>query len=280
MMGLDFSQLPSIPLINPKDEAMCLAYPTYCAISSTTDASFVFAVASWATLQLLWTILLLAGQLFQIMRQMTTFEVSNLGRFGFMGGRGESNVSMQQQGHQQDGLLAPEDDEALGGHTHSHGHSHGHGHSHNHGHNHGRGIAGRYSHKAAGCFGFILNVTGVDRFTRGKAANGMARSGKAQNPFDTGVVSNCVDFWTKGGEIGVQYEKLYDVPPDGFRAAVQRRTELRGSGDLEGGAADDNASLWSGGFGKKGAGSRFIPGFLGGGRGHSNSYRPVSMEEV
>ncbi|KAF9516731.1 hypothetical protein BS47DRAFT_627934 [Hydnum rufescens UP504] len=81
-----FSQLPRIPLINPKDEAMCLAYPTYCAISSTTDASFVFAVASWATLQLLWTILLLAGQLFQVMRQMTTFEVSNLGRFGFMGG--------------------------------------------------------------------------------------------------------------------------------------------------------------------------------------------------
>ena len=182
-----------------------------------------------------------------------------------MGGREASNSSLQ-QGHQREGILAQEEDDTNLGHSHSHGRSH----------NHRHGIAGRYSHKAAGCLGFILNVTGVDRFTRGKAANGMARAGKAPNPFDTGLISNCVDFWTKGGEIGVQYETLYDVPAEGFRAS-RRRREGRSNGDVEGGGANDNASIWSSG---KKRGFRFFPRFLGGGRGYSHPYQGVSMEEV
>ncbi len=52
----------------------------------------------WATLQLTWTSILLASQLWQVARQMTTLEVSNLGRYGFMGGRGGASLSGQ-MGH-------------------------------------------------------------------------------------------------------------------------------------------------------------------------------------
>jgi len=64
-----------------------------------------------------------------------------------------------------------------------------------------------------------MNLLGFDRFTKGKAVNGLARAGKASNPFDLGFVGNCKDFWTKGKELGVEYEQLYDVPLEGFREA-------------------------------------------------------------
>ena len=68
-----------------------------------------------------------------------------------------------------------------------------------------------------------MNLLGFDRFTKGKAADGLARSGKASNPFDLGVVGNCKDFWKAGKELGVEYDKLYDVPLEGFREAKRRR---------------------------------------------------------
>jgi len=70
-----------------------------------------------------------------------------------------------------------------------------------------------------------MNLLGFDRFTKGKAVNGLARAGKASNPFDLGFLGNCKDFWTKGKELGVEYEQLYDVPLEGFREAKKRRTE-------------------------------------------------------
>lgn len=154
---------------------------------------FLVSVAAWATLQLSWTLVLLVSQFWQIARQMTTFEVSNLGRYGFMGGRGGAGASLSgQMGHRHQHAPAAE-----GGHAHKH---------------------------AAGCGGgFLMNLLGFDRFTKGKAVNGLARAGKAANPFDMGVVGNCKDFWTAGRELGVEYEKLYDVPPEGFREAKRRR---------------------------------------------------------
>lgn len=256
-----FTQLeassPVAPLLPaaPSD-SICDEYPTFCAMSSTSDAAFVLSVAGWATLQLVWTLVLLAGQLWQIARQMTTLEVSNLGRFGFMGGRGGSSLAMQ-QGHQhssaQDGVSQEEDDpNPTSGH---HGHGHG---------------AGGHKHGAGGSFGFLLNVLGFDRFTRGKAADGLARAGKAANPFDIGFVSNCTDFWTKGREIGVQYESLYDVPPEGFRAAKRRRESSRDE--------EEEGSV-GGKRGGGGAASRYIPGFLGRGRASSNPYQAINMSE-
>ena len=86
-------------------------------------------------------------------------------------------------------------------------------------------------HGRAGCGGgFLMNLLGFDRFTRGKAVNGLARAGKASNPFDLGLVGNCRDFWRKGRELGVEYEVLYDVPVEGFREAKRRREEEENAG--------------------------------------------------
>ncbi|KAF8310232.1 DHHC palmitoyltransferase-domain-containing protein [Cantharellus anzutake] len=251
-----FNQLPA-PTNPIASDSVCVSWPVVCSISESSDAAFVLAVVSWASLQLIWTVVLVAGQLFQIARQMTTYEVSNLGRYGYMGGRGSS--LFMQQGHRYQNLDADEanEEDDLGpGHLHAHAHGHGH----------------RHSHGGAGCWNFLLNVLGFDRFTRGKAANGLARAGKAPNPFDAGIISNCMDFWTKGKEIGVEYEKLYDVPPEGFKKAMERRRRVEDEEDR----FDDTGSHQ----GKiKDLASRYIPGLVGRGP-RSNAYQIVSTNET
>jgi len=172
---------------------------------------FLFSVATWSTLQLVWTIVLLASQFLQIARQMTTLEVSNLGRYGFMGGRGGSLAT--QMSHRHNHALQSEADDTLSGETTPmEGHANVHGrHRHNHQH-------------ASGCStGFLMNLLGFDRFTSGKAANGLARAGHAANPFNAGVVGNCRDFWTRGRELGVEYDRLYEIPAEGLREAKRSR---------------------------------------------------------
>ncbi|PPR00301.1 hypothetical protein CVT24_004591 [Panaeolus cyanescens] len=205
--GLTLSTKPSD--ISPS----CPLPGELCAI--TAYDTFLVAVSIWATLQLTWTSVLLASQLWQVARQMTTLEVSNLGRYGFMGGRGGASLSGQ-MGHRHtqrhDSVLPGVDteDTALVGGDAASGSSSGHVH--------------RHSGICAGCgSGFLMNLLGFDRFTKGRAVDGLTRAGKASNPFDMGMVSNCRDFWTKGRELGVEYEKLYDVPMEGFREAKLRR---------------------------------------------------------
>jgi len=249
-----FSRLPAPA--TPAPGSFCVSWPLVCSISESPNASFVLAVACWISLQLIWTVVLLAGQLFQIARQMTTLELSNLGRYGFMGGRGLSLVT--QQGHQQhdwDMGEMNDDDDPNPAHPHPHHHGHRHGHRHGHG--------------ATGCWGFLLNVLGFDRFTKGKAADGFIRAGKASNPFDTGIISNCMDFWTKGKEIGVEYEQLYDVPPEGFKKAMERRRRVVDEEDM----IDPHSGKI------KGIASRYIPGLLGARGPRSNAYQAVSMNE-
>lgn len=171
---------------------------------------FLFSVAVWSTLQLIWTIVLLASQSLQIARQMTTLEVSNLGRYGFMGARGGSLAT--QMGHRHHHALHVDPDDALGGDATPAG-AHAHGHAHGHAHRHGSGCS----------TGFLMQLLGFDRFTSGKAANGLARAGHAANPFNVGIVGNCRDFWTRGRELGVEYERLYEIPVEGFREARRRR---------------------------------------------------------
>lgn len=130
---------------------------------------------------------------------MTTLEVSNLGRYGFMGGRGGASMG-QQMGHVH--THNPSEDGASGSHHHR--------------------------HSMCGGGGLIMNLLGFDRFTKGKAADGLARAAKAPNPFHLGVVGNCKDFWTAGRELGVEYERLYDVPPEGFVEAKRRRLHEEG----------------------------------------------------
>ncbi|KAF7420921.1 palmitoyltransferase akr1 [Pleurotus ostreatus] len=180
----------------------CILPAELCAI--TAYDTFLVSVAMWATLQLSWTIVLLASQFWQIARQMTTLEVSNLGRYGFMGGRGGSSLSGQ-AGHRHSHRGADTEDTALVSDAAS-----------SHTHHHGAPCAGCGS-------GFLMNLLGLDRFTKGKAVDGLARASKASNPFDLGLVGNCKDFWSAGRELGVEYEKLYDVPLEGFREAKRRR---------------------------------------------------------
>ncbi len=145
---------------------------------------------------------------------MTTLEVSNLGRYGFMGGRGGSLAT--QMSHRHNHALQTDTDDTLsadtlsaeampaGGHAHAHGRHH---------HQHGSGCS----------TGFLMQLLGFDRFTSGKAANGLARAGHATNPFNVGVVGNCRDFWTRGHELGVEYDRLYEIPAEGLREAKRRR---------------------------------------------------------
>ncbi len=184
---------------------------------------------------------------------MTTLEVSNLGRYGFMGGRGGASLSGQ-MGHRhqhhnsavlpgvdtEDTSLVTEAGAAAGGAVH------------------------RHSGVCAGCgSGFLMNLLGFDRFTKGKAVDGLARAGKASNPFDQGIVANCRDFWTAGRELGVEYEKLYDVPVEGFREAKRRREQ-----------EDEEDGVRKGSGSRKGLFMGFGLGRAGSSRG---GYEPVSQ---
>ncbi|GLB44417.1 putative DHHC palmitoyltransferase family protein [Lyophyllum shimeji] len=233
----------------------CLLPAHLCAL--TAYDTFLVAVAAWATLQLSWTIVLLASQLWQIARQMTTLEVSNLGRYGYMGGRGGQSLAGQmghRHQHHRAGVVPGVDSEdtALVAGAGAHGHQH----------------AG----SCAGCgSGFLMNLLGFDRFTKGKAVDGLARAGKASNPFDLGLVGNCKDFWTAGRELGVEYDKLHDVPMEGFREAKRRR-EMEDEEGLGGGAG--------GGLGRKGGRKSLFMGMgfgLGRASGSRGGYEPVSQ---
>lgn len=216
----------------PEASASCLLPDELCVIAAYDP--FLVAVTCWATLQLLWTIVLLASQLFQVARQMTTFEVSNLGRYGFMGGRGGTSLSSQMgQRHQHPPFDAGEEAQVPGAHTHAH----------------------------VGCIGMLMQLTGLDAFTRGRAADGLKRASKASNPFDLGLLANCRDFWTKGRELGVEYERVYDIPIEGFREAKRRRER-------------NEDSLPSGSRKPK---SHFMGFSLGFGRANRAGYEPVSQ---
>ena len=190
----------------------CLLPASVCNLAATD--MFLFSVAAWATLQLVWTVVLVVWQFYQISRQITTLEAINLGRYGHMGSRGGSHAT--QMGHRHMPLPHTDSDDALSGEsTPTAGRAHGHGHGHSHAHT---------PRHATGCNkGFLLQLIGFDRFTTGKAANGLAGSGHAANPFSVGVVGNCRDFWTRGRELGVEYDRLYEIPTEGFTEARRRR---------------------------------------------------------
>ncbi|KAF8900467.1 hypothetical protein CPB84DRAFT_1778998 [Gymnopilus junonius] len=186
---------------------------------------------------------------------MTTLEVSNLGRYGFMGGRGGASLSGQmghRHQHRHDSVLPgvdTEDTSLVGAGDTSSSNT---------------GVVHRHSGLCAGCgSGFLMNLLGFDRFTKGKAVDGLARAGKASNPFDLGIVGNCKDFWTAGRELGVEYEKLYDVPLEGFRE-WKRRKEREEEED-GGRKPSGRKSLFTMGFG------------LGRGGSSRAGYEPVSQ---
>ena len=205
---------------NPEDISPSCMFPSSLCYIISYD-TFLFVVVLWGTLQLSWTIILLASQLWQISRQMTTLEVSNLGRYGFMGGRGAS-MSTQMGAMQQAGGVSGIDTPG------------------------GEGELGNKHHNHKGCCGsgFLMHLLGLDRFTKGKATEGLARSTKAHNPFDLGFAGNCKDFWTRGRELGVEYERVYDVPREGFVEAKRRR-EIEEDSTLSAGYGSGSSGVGS-----------------------------------
>ncbi|GAA5984945.1 hypothetical protein JCM11641_005594 [Rhodosporidiobolus odoratus] len=228
--GYFYERAPSLP----PDYACPAISPLPLCVATSFD-TFALAVTIWSTLQLTWTSVLLSAQIWQILRQMTTLEVSNVGRFGWMGGK--PGVSGQaQQGYVEkwsaaqqarhaaqvgggagDGADSLADDPSSLAHAPTASSS-------------GSSTptpSPSPGVRAKGRFAFLLKLLGLDRFTRhgGRSFNALqhASRGEVSNPFDLSWRGNCVDFWTKGGELGVQYERLYAIPEGGFRRVVGER---------------------------------------------------------
>jgi len=141
---------------------------------------------------------------------MTTLEVSNLGRYGYMGGKGGQSLRDQSgamkfmQGNEvgagvgmngafEEGVgmgeVGPDGNIEI-----PQGHSHGHGHGH--GNIHGlKRICGALFR---GLTGPMMQVLGLDRFTKGKALGGMKRAGREANPFDMGLVKVSLSHYQVG----------------------------------------------------------------------------------
>lgn len=162
-----------------------------------------------------------------------------------MGGRGGASA-VPQMGHRHQQLGSVPSDDGISQQSGSGAPGHGaHGHAHK-----------------GGCTGFLMQLTGLDVFTRGRAADGLARASKATNPFDLGIIGNCKDFWTRGQEVGIEYERLYDIPDEGFREAKRRRVrEEEGDGV----------------HGRKQKPGHFMGFNLGLGRSNRAGYEPVSQ---
>ncbi|WFC99574.1 protein S-acyltransferase [Malassezia yamatoensis] len=155
----------------------------------------LFCSSVWIFVINLWLLILLGMQLAQIARQLTTFEASNVGRYGFMGGRGDTNMTTQngfieQQAERMIQAGVPRDQVQ-------------------------KHLYGCSSHKKKSlselCLGIgssLMSIVGLDLYTRGKGGQGLSRSRAAANPFDRGWMKNCL----AGDYLGVDYERLYDVP--------------------------------------------------------------------
>lgn len=221
---------PYNPLPDSSFETCHLPFAFLC--TATTYDPFLLGVALWAALQLSWTVILLVAQGWQIATQMTTLEVSNLGRFGFMGGKGGQSYAGQTnfiaqhsargqpaggasdrlQGIQKqfsgedaqiDVNLATDDttgESSTATTTTTHGHAHSHS------------KLGMLKRVCSSSGSWLLSIVGLDLYTRGKAGEGLKRASGAANPFDHGWLSNCKDFWSKGQDLSIDYATLYDLP--------------------------------------------------------------------
>ncbi|BGP35336.1 palmitoyltransferase akr1 [Rhodotorula toruloides] len=224
---------------------------------------FALSIASWSFLQLIWTIILLSAQIWQVARQMTTLEVANVSRFGYLGGKpGVSAAAQQGAVEKWNAVKAARHAANLAGDVGDGGalddpESLAHAPSTS-------PPPGQPTTRAKGSFAFCLKLLGLDRFVAPSSHHSqlttLARPPPtATNPFDLGLVANCLDFWTKGGELGVEYQRVWGVPEGGFK---ERWRERRREG---------KAGL--GGVRRKWAESRSR-----GGRGEG--YERVAMEDV
>jgi hypothetical protein len=246
----DFSA--KTPNYDPETMSTTCLFPSSICAAANFDVR-TFVVTIWATIQISWTAIVLATHLYQITRNITTYELSNLGRYGHMGSRGISAAAQEgfMAGHAH--AAAPSADGMATGST-SGGHVHGpacnHGQGHGHTHNPLKicaGLIGRILPKT------LLAIVGLDLYTRGGGAEGIMRANeeknKGTNPFDIGIFQNCTDFWNRGKTLGVDYESLYDLPPEGFIKSIAKRKRMNIGQKNDNGNSSNGGMMRSGGSG-------------------------------
>lgn len=137
---------------------------------------------------------------------MTTLEVSNLGRYGFMGGAGERGTIP----------VGPEGGEREEGHVH--------------------GVECDQtkpptSSSSSTQSNFLLKILGIDRFTKDKKTV-RALTSPGVNPFHQGIFRNCLNFWR---EEKVDWRRVYEVPtpPSTALNGIRERRNQRGEEGYE-----------------------------------------------
>ncbi|GAA6052599.1 hypothetical protein JCM3770_006395 [Rhodotorula araucariae] len=247
--GYFYETAPDLP---PSASCPSLS-PTLLCMSLLHDP-FALLVAAWSALQLTWTIVLLGAQAWQVARQRTTLEQSNLGRYGYMGGKPGVSASAQQgaverwtaarhgagagvgragegSAHalQATGDAGDEGDDDPASLAHAPAPDTGPAPGL------GLGLGLAAGNKRVGArMGFLLRLLGLDRFLLASSrvhspssapdSTSAHRNPPNPNPFDLGVWPNCADFWTRGRALGVEYDSVYAVPEGGFARAVAERT--------------------------------------------------------
>jgi len=102
----------------------------------------------------------------------------------------------------------------------------------------------RMTKGGGGAFGFLLKLLGLDRFTLSNQSKALQQrhshshshsrqhdhdqgggGGGGDNPFDLGFFRNCLDFWTKGGQLKVDWcDPNFEIPIGGFRQELMMTT--------------------------------------------------------
>jgi len=207
------------PKYEPVPSNPCLLGDTLCGYFQY-DA-FATALAIWSMLQMTWPGLLFVVQLYQVGQAKTTNEAMSHQRYNAAGrglsvrqrilrslseidsevaGAGhplqeESINLLESGGGDDDSTLIDREDEFKADSGDHQGHSHGHS------HNHRRGGGG-------GMWGLLKGTA------RGRQQHG--EEPEATNPFDFGLLQNCMGFWTQGSQgplRGVNWYAFYEVEP-------------------------------------------------------------------
>ncbi|KAK4629352.1 Palmitoyltransferase akr1 [Fulvia fulva] len=215
LIRLTIAYLEVLPTPLPEDLNCAVLKDEYCAILSKDPLTII--TNAWAALQLTWTFMLLFVHLFQVAKNLTTFEsmrhtdqVNPLMSAITAGTMSVDGAQITEAGAGPDPVNA---------HDHSHGHKHS--------HQKKEGFLTRWS-KILGIDTFMaIAFQGYKGSKDGKKTKSPARK---TNPFSRGVVRNCQDFWLDGpvfgrkesnkGLIGgqtVDYANLYEVPKGGMQ---------------------------------------------------------------
>lgn len=202
-----YTDLENLPRSKPADLHCTFLKDDLCAELSKDPLTLV--TNAWGTLQLTWTLMLLFVHLFQVARNLTTFEsMRNTDQVNpLLSAMTTGTMSMESA------QITGTGGETIGGPGHKHPHR-----------------------KKEGCLARWSKLIGLDTFFaiafQGYKGSKTAKHkpGKKNNPFNRGLFRNCQDFWMDGpifgrkennkglvgGEV-VDYATMYEVLKGGMR---------------------------------------------------------------